>query len=113
MKKFASLILVLLTASFGMAILPSEAAVQKGKGNDANAVFQAQCAKCHGADGQGIPSLPDIPNFTDAKWQASRTDKQISDSINNGTGIMPGYKSTLSAAQIRGLVGRVRAFGKK
>lgn len=80
-----------------------------------DALYSAQCAKCHGADGKGLSSLPDIPDFTDAKWQTSRSDQQIADSINNGGRIMPGFKDTLSTADIQALVKQVRAFwsGKK
>jgi mono/diheme cytochrome c family protein len=83
---------------------------QKGKSGGTTAVYQNQCAKCHGADGKGIASLPDIPNFTDSAWQSSRSNKQISDAIANGVGIMPGYKGTLSAAEVQSLVKHVRAF---
>ncbi len=77
----------------------------------AGAVYTAQCAKCHGADGKGIASLGEMPNFTDGAWQSSRTDKQISDGISNGAGVMPGFKESLSAAEISALVKHVRAFG--
>lgn len=113
MKKFFSLTLVLAVVALTLASWGSEAAVQKGKGPDANGLYQAQCAKCHAADGKGIPSLPDMPNFADAKWQASRTDKQLTDGINNGAGIMPGFKATLKPAEVRALVVMVRRFGKK
>lgn len=85
----------------------------KGKGSDAATVYTAQCAKCHGADGKGIQSIGDIPNFTDANWQASKTDKQLNEGIGNGAGIMPGFKESLSAAQISALVKHVRAFAPK
>jgi mono/diheme cytochrome c family protein len=54
-----------------------------------------------------------MPNFADAGWQSSRTDKQISDGISNGAGVMPGFKESLTAAQISALVKHVRAFGPK
>ena len=113
MKKFALLTFVIAVAALWLASWGSEAAVQKGKGPDINGLYQAQCSKCHGADGKGIPSLPDIPNFTDAKWQAGRTDKHLTDSINNGAGIMPGFKATLKPTEVRLLVRHVRAFVKK
>ena len=114
MKKTASILCVLsaiaiVLTSFGQL---SEAAPQgKTKAADGKAVYQTQCAKCHADDGKGIPSLPDIPNFADAKWQASRTDKKITDVINVGAGIMPGFKEVLSATEVRAVVKQVRAFG--
>jgi cytochrome c oxidase cbb3-type subunit 3 len=85
----------------------------KGKTPDGKALFQAQCAKCHGDDGKGIPSIPDIPDLSTAKWQSSRTDKEITEAINNGIGIMPGFQETLSAAETRAVVKHVRSLGPR
>jgi mono/diheme cytochrome c family protein len=118
MKKVVLLTLMSAVAAMCLSGWGSVAAVQKkaapkGKGPDTAGLYQAQCAKCHGADGKGIPSLPDIPNFADAKWQASRTDKHLTDGINDGAGIMPGFKATLKPVEVRALVLYVRAFAKK
>ena len=72
-------------------------------------VYTAQCAKCHSEDGKGIASLQP-PDFTDPKWQASRTNKQLTAGIANGIGVMPGFKGALKPAQISALVAYVRAF---
>jgi mono/diheme cytochrome c family protein len=114
MKKTASIffVLVAIVIAFAPFGRPTVAAPQgKTKPADGKGVYQSQCAKCHADDGKGIPSLPDIPNFADAKWQASRTDKKITDAINVGAGIMPGFKEVLSAAEVRAVVKQVRAFG--
>ncbi len=83
----------------------------QGKGPVAK-VYTVQCAKCHSGDGKGIASLQP-PDFTDTKWQASRTNKQFTSGIANGIGVMPGFKGALKPAQIAALVTYVRAFGKK
>ena len=114
MKKAVSLSFILLLIALYLASPRArhEASAQgKGKAPDGKALFLAQCAKCHGDDGKGIPSIPDIPNLSEAKWQASRTDKEITEVIDNGIGIMPGFKETLSPAEIRALVRQVRALG--
>lgn len=83
---------------------------------DAGAVYAARCVKCHGADGKGVEKYKKQgqKDFTDAAWQKSRTDAQLTEAINNGKGdFMPAWKSKLSADEIKGLVGYVRAFGKK
>jgi cytochrome c oxidase cbb3-type subunit 3 len=83
---------------------------------DAGAVFAARCVKCHGADGKGVEKYKKQgqKDFTDAAWQKSRTDAQLTESINNGKGdFMPAWKGKLSADEIKGLVGYVRALGKK
>lgn len=114
MRKPLSLVLVLLfVAAFVVfAGRASNAQTGKGKGGGTAALYQQHCAKCHGADGKGIESLQP-PDFTDAKWQAANSDKALGDGIRNGKGTMPGYKSTLSAAQITALVKHVRAFAPK
>lgn len=81
-----------------------------GKAVDAAAVYKQQCAKCHAADGKGIESL-EPPDMTSEAWQAKMTDQQIEESIKEGKGIMPGFKDTLSAAEITALVKHIRSFG--
>jgi len=114
MRKLFSLSIILVAAIlFTAAVRRSASAsaddLSKSQKVDASALYQQHCAKCHGANGKGIESLQP-PDFTDAKWQASRTDKEFIDSINNGKNIMPGFKDALSAAEVRALVKHVRAF---
>jgi cbb3-type cytochrome c oxidase subunit III len=83
---------------------------------DGAALYVAKCATCHGKDGRGIPNWRSKgqPDFTDAQWQKSRTDAQISDSTKNGKGkYMPAFKTKMSDEEIAAVVARVRAFGKK
>jgi cytochrome c oxidase cbb3-type subunit 3 len=83
---------------------------------DGAALFSAKCAKCHGADGRGTPKYlkKGQNDFTDVKWQKSRTDGQLTKAIADGKGdFMPSWKEKLSAEEIKALVGQVRAFGKE
>jgi len=83
---------------------------------DGATLFSQKCALCHGKDGKGQPQwrAKGQPDFTDAHFQGSVTDQQISDVIHNGKGkYMPSFKDKLSDEQISALVGQVRAFGKK
>ncbi len=115
MRKFLSLATVIFAVVAFLAVTQnlSSAAIPQTKNKSAIAsTYGLQCSKCHGEDGKGIESLQP-PDFTSADWQKSRTDKQISDVIRNGSGIMPGYKSSLSAAKITQMVKYVRAFGPK
>ena len=80
---------------------------------DAAAIYSAKCAKCHGSDGTGVEKYKKkgVKDFTDAKWQKSRSDAQFTASVNNGKGeVMPAWKAKLSAEEIKALVGFVRAF---
>lgn len=114
MKKPATLVLVMLFVAAFIALAGQQSNAQpgKGKGGGTAALYQQHCVKCHSADGKGIESLQP-PDFTDAKWQAANSDKSLANGIANGKGTMPGYKSTLSAAQINALVKHVRAFAPK
>jgi len=83
---------------------------------DGNALYAAKCSTCHGKDGRGIPNMRSKgqPDFTDAAWQKSRTDAQLSDATKNGKGkLMPAFKAKLSDEEIAAVVTRVRSFGKK
>ncbi len=109
MKK--AVIMSTVFAAFVVMTLAANPTLAQGKGPAAK-VYTVQCAKCHSENGKGIPSLQP-PDFTDAKWQASRTNKQFRDGIANGIGVMPGFKGALKPAQINALVAYVRAFAKK
>lgn len=83
---------------------------------DGNAIYAAKCAICHAKDGRGLPNWRSKgqPDFTDAKWQKSRTDAQIAATTKDGKGkYMPAFKTKLSDEDIAAVVARIRAFAKK
>jgi mono/diheme cytochrome c family protein len=83
------------------------------KADDPIVLFNDNCSICHDRSGRGVPAwrTRGQPNFTDIKWQKSRTDRQLFQSISNGKGgNMPRWKGKLSAAQINLLIKRVRLF---
>ena len=83
-------------------------------GGSANLGATRLVADGNGKDGRGIPNWRSKgqPDFTDAKWQKSRTDAQLIDVTKNGKGkYMP--KSKMSDEEIAAVVARIRAFGKK
>jgi cbb3-type cytochrome c oxidase subunit III len=116
MRKPLSFAIILITAAIIIFARDSMASIQtgknKGKGGAVVAAYKQHCTKCHADDGKGIESLQP-PDFTDAKWQAENTDKMIADGINNGKGVMPGFKDVLSPAQVNAMVKYVRSFGPK
>lgn len=110
-KAKAFFLAALLALAVVFALQPTSNAVPLAF--DAAATFTAKCVKCHGADGRGAEKYKKkgVKDFTDAKWQKSRTDAQLIASINNGKGdVMPGWKAKLSAEEIKALVAHVRAF---
>ncbi len=79
---------------------------------DYKKIFKNECRKCHGRDGKGTKrgKKLGVPDFTDAKWQASVTDKRLINSITNGKKKMPKQKHRLSPEEIRAMVKYVRFF---
>jgi len=87
---------------------------------DVAANWDANCKACHGADGKGQTPMGkklDLKDFTDAKFQATFTDAQATKAIKEG--IKDGDKTKMKAYpdlkddEIKALVAKVRAFGKK
>ncbi len=113
MKKMFALSLLALAFAVALAAAGRDAGLNTvAAAGDAKAIYATKCAKCHGADGKGIKSL-EPPDFTDAKWQASRKDAQLIATINNGKETMPAFKGALPAADIKALVKLVRGFAPK
>lgn len=79
-------------------------------------LFLAVCFACHGPDGRGTAvraAMPVIPDFTDPKWQASRTDADLTHSILQGKGqLMLPMKDKLELAHtdVKDMVAFIRSF---
>jgi hypothetical protein len=75
------------------------------------ALFNRYCIRCHGVDGRGVWDIPDVPNFTNQRWQASRTDGQLARAILEGRGsVMPPWRGTLSLEEAWAIARYVRTF---
>jgi mono/diheme cytochrome c family protein len=79
-----------------------------------SALFKKHCQKCHGEDGKGDDSrdtFPEIPDFTDEKWQKGRSDAELVSSILDGKGTaMPQFANKVSKEEVKGLANFVRSF---
>jgi mono/diheme cytochrome c family protein len=77
-------------------------------------VFRSRCLECHDVDGRGDAARdghPQIPDFTDSKWHASRSDAELSRSILEGKGkSMPKMKNKLGSVEVKDMVAFVRGF---
>lgn len=90
------------------------AAVQAAEQPDAAAIFKSKCSMCHGPDGKGFAAIK-TPDFTDPKVQASLTDKQIEETIENGkkgTPMAP-FKDKLKEDEIQALVKYIRSLNSE
>ena len=88
-----------------------------------SAKYSSLCASCHGADGQanGAASAamnPKPRNFHEKVWQAKVDDIHIAKVIKEGgaanglSGTMPPWGAVLSDDEVKGLVAKIRAWGK-
>ena len=79
------------------------------------AVWEAQCAACHGPDGAGaglqaVAAGLAIPDLTDGAFTASRSLSDWYTVTSQGQGAMPGFAGTLSEAEIWAAVQVARTF---
>jgi cytochrome c6 len=112
MKKIITLSLIALAlAGFIAANGPNLESYQVVAAADAAATYKAKCAGCHGAEGKGTEGF--TPNMTDAKWQAGHSTAVITKAINEGKGQMPGFKSSMNAADVKGMVAFIRGLAPK
>ena len=69
------------------------------------------CIRCHGVDGRGVWDIPDVPDFTDPRWQASRSDAQIVNILMEGRGaVMPTFRGTLTLEESWAMAHYLRSF---
>jgi mono/diheme cytochrome c family protein len=82
-----------------------------GTGEPAAALFQQNCAGCHGPTGKGVASVH-TPDFTNPALQRSLSAQDIVNAIRNGKagGRMPAWSGKLSDAQIDSLSAYIRSF---
>lgn len=60
-------------------------------------LYNRYCIRCHGVDGRGVWDIPGVPDFTDVRWQGSRSDNQIARIILEGRGaVMPPFRGSLT-----------------
>jgi len=79
---------------------------------DGAAVFKAKCASCHSADGSGGNPMGQKLGVRDLRSAdvQKQSDAQLAAIISSGKNKMPGFGKTLSADQIKELVGFIRSL---
>src|SRR5580765_4653278 len=109
MKKIVTLTIAMI---IGMAVTARAA--------DAKAIFEKDCAKCHGPDGKGDTKMGKkngVKDYTDAKVQAEMKDDTAIKSIKEGVKDKDGKvlmkpAENLSDDEVKGLVAYMRTFKK-
>jgi mono/diheme cytochrome c family protein len=78
-------------------------------------LFIRNCARCHGADGQGDTNLGrslDTPDLTDAERQKKWSKSKLERLIQKGRGPMPAFGKKLKKKEISVLITYVQTFKK-
>ncbi len=96
--------------AYSLFLQSSEAELAQGE-----AVWDEQCAACHGPDGAGagpqaVAAGFTMPDLTDSSLTASRSLSDWYDVTSQGQGAMPGFAETLSEAEIWAAVQVARTF---
>jgi hypothetical protein len=74
-------------------------------------LYNRYCIRCHGVDGGGVWDIPDVPDFTSARWQACRSDAQLVRAILEGRGaVMPPFRGTMTLEEAWGMARYLRTF---
>jgi mono/diheme cytochrome c family protein len=74
-------------------------------------LYNRYCIRCHGVDGRGVWDIPDVPDFANAHWQASRSDAQLVRATLEGRGaIMPPFRGTLTLEEGWAMARYLRTF---
>jgi hypothetical protein len=74
-------------------------------------LYNRYCIRCHGVDGRGVWDMPDVPDFTNARWQACRSDGQLARAILEGRGaVMPPFRGTLTLEEAWAMARYLRTF---
>lgn len=75
-------------------------------------IYNSQCVRCHGVQGKGVWDIPDVPNFTNRRWQQSRSDGDIVRLTLGGRGAcMPAFKGTITTAEAWAIARYIRTLG--
>jgi mono/diheme cytochrome c family protein len=81
-----------------LLLIEAGRAESRGDAKLGKTVYAKHCVSCHGQKGDGLGSRSTLPNFTDAKAMAAKTDQELFNKISNGgkgTG-MPAWHKVLS-----------------
>ena len=105
---------------FTLSIAVFAVAALSAQAEDAKALYEKDCTKCHGADGKGQTKMGQklaVKDYTDAKVQAEMKDDAAVKAIKEGLKDKDGKTlmkpaEGISDADIKGLVNYMRSFKK-
>ena len=102
-----------------MTVAACAAIVASASATDVKENWEKSCKKCHGLEGKGDTTMGkklEVPDFTDAKVQASFKDdamlKAIKEGVKDGDKVRMKAVEGLSDEEMQALVAYVRTFKK-
>lgn len=76
-------------------------------------IYNLHCVRCHGVNGRGVWDIPDVPDFTDERWQMSRSDADLVRLTLGGRGAcMPAFKGTVTRTEAFAIARYLRTFAQ-
>lgn len=74
-------------------------------------LYDQYCIRCHGVDGRGVWDIPDVPDFTNIRWQECRSEAQLARLILQGRGaVMPAFRGTFTLEEAWAMARHLRSF---
>jgi hypothetical protein len=74
-------------------------------------LYNRYCIRCHGVDGRGVWDIPGVPDFTNVRWQESRSDAERARIILEGRGaVMPPFRGALTLEEAYAIGRYLRTF---
>jgi mono/diheme cytochrome c family protein len=91
------------TVAYAWSLGATQDEVDQGR-----AVYEVNCASCHGADGK--PAQPGVPDLTDFAATSAASNAAWDQVVSQGKGAMPGFGDKLSEAEQRAAVTYARTL---
>lgn len=73
---------------------------------DGRSLFSEHCSACHGADGRGVPGVPDLTRGTASR----RSDAVLFETLREGKGVMPGFDGLLDTGELLAVIDALRTL---
>ena len=87
-----------------------ESAWRAEEAGPGRALYERDCAMCHGIDGVASRIGRGAADLSDADWQERTTVEQIMAVIENGRGQMPAWKNRFSEEEMRAVAEYVKTL---
>jgi hypothetical protein len=74
-------------------------------------LYSRSCVRCHAVDGRGSWDIPNVPDFSSARWHTYRSDDQLARVILEGWGAwMPAFRGAVTLDEAFALARHLRTF---